>query len=67
MNSIEFNDMIVFWKDETYSRYTIDTQILWTSQPVFKNFFQFIRNGPKMKENRVAQNKEILHKTWKFQ
>ncbi|KRY24779.1 hypothetical protein T01_367, partial [Trichinella spiralis] len=20
-----------------------------------------------MKENRVAQNKEILHKTWKFQ
>ncbi|KRX16302.1 hypothetical protein T07_14387 [Trichinella nelsoni] len=30
-------------------------------------FFQFIRNGPKMKENRLAQNNEILHKTWHFQ
>ncbi|KRX40282.1 hypothetical protein T06_12192 [Trichinella sp. T6] len=26
-----------------------------------------LRNRPKMKENRVDQNKEILHKTWQFQ
>ncbi|KRY24535.1 hypothetical protein T01_14912 [Trichinella spiralis] len=40
MNSIEFNNMIVFRKNQTYSRHT---------------------------ENRLAQNNEILHKTWQFQ
>ncbi|KRY35258.1 hypothetical protein T01_6783 [Trichinella spiralis] len=28
---------------------------------------QISRTGLKMKENRLAQNNEILHKTWQFQ
>ncbi|KRX11520.1 hypothetical protein T07_528 [Trichinella nelsoni] len=28
--------MIVFRKNQTYSMYSIETQILWTCQPVFK-------------------------------
>ncbi|KRX72186.1 hypothetical protein T06_1889 [Trichinella sp. T6] len=35
--------------------------------PYFNNCFQFIQNGPKMKENRVAQNNEILNNRAQFE